>query len=217
MEQLTNNNDFGGVGTGQWSSKQTGSFQYGPRTNLETANDEIRHGTQPTMWRISGTATISLKNSATINATGQFVALGDRGYTSVTKQFNDPLFHHLQVGIIVASLSRSPNMKSCNLLLIHRCTAPTIQRFNATTGALLGTASISTSGCTSQASNYWYDATVDPNGKSGPFYQYYTLAKWEYQKLTRATSRCGEVDQHRWQCSNYYNYGYPTLHRVRLR
>ena len=38
---FTNNNDFGGVGTGQWSSKQTGSFQYGSRTNMETANDEI--------------------------------------------------------------------------------------------------------------------------------------------------------------------------------
>ena len=78
-------------------------------------------------------------------------------------------------------------------------TAPSIQRFNATTGALLGTASLSTSGCTSQASSYWYDAAIDPSGNIWTVsYSYYTLSKWT---LNAAKTQ--------WQCSTYYNYGYP--------
>ena len=78
---FTNNNDFGGVGTGQWSSKQTGSFQYGSRTNMETANDEISLRGNPTnnVVNFRRSTDLSTANSATINTSGQFVALGDQG------------------------------------------------------------------------------------------------------------------------------------------
>ena len=211
---FTNNNDFGGVGTGQWSSKQTGSFQYGSRTNLETANDEISLRGNPTnnVANFRNSNDLSAANSATINATGQFVALGDQGYTSVTKQFNDLSVSSSASwnyrGIVVPVSEHEIHATRYSSTSMY--TAPTIQRFNATTGALLGTASISTSGCTSQASNYWYDATVDPNGNIWTVsYSYYTLAKWEYQKIDTSNPPDGVVDQHRWQCSNYYNYGYP--------
>ena len=200
---LTDNSDFGGIGTGQWTSKQTGTFQYGTRTNLETANDEIALRGNPTNnavnFRMSNE--LSNANSATINATGQFVALGDQGYNSVTKQFSD----------LSVSSSASWNYRGIVVPVseheIHATrysgtsmyTAPSIQRINATTGALLGTASLSTSGCTSQASSYWYDAAIDPSGNIWTVsYSYYTLSKWT---LNAAKTQ--------WQCSTYYDYGYP--------
>jgi hypothetical protein len=200
---LTDNSDFGGIGTGQWTSKQTGTFQYGTRTNLETANDEIALRGNPTNnavnFRMSNE--LSNANSATINATGQFVALGDQGYNSVTKQFSD----------LSVSSSASWNYRGIVVPVseheIHATrysgtsmyTAPSIQRINATTGALLGTASLSTSGCTSQASSNWYDAAIDPSGNIWTVsYSYYTLSKW----TLNATKT-------QWQCSTYYDYGYP--------
>ena len=211
---LTDNSDFGGIGTGQWTSKQTGTFQYGTRTNLETANDEIALRGNPTNnvvnFRMSNE--LSNANSATINATGQFVALGDQGYNSVTKQFSDLSVSSSASwnyrGIVVPVSEHEIHATRYSSTSMY--TAPSIQRFNATTGALLGTASLSTSGCTSQASSYWYDATVDPNGNIWTVsYSYYTLAKWEYQQIDTSNPPDGVVDQHRWQCSTYYNYGYP--------
>ena len=200
---FTNNNDFGGVGTGQWSSKQTGSFQYGTRTNLETANDKISLRGNPTnsVANFRNGNELSAANSATINATGQFVALGDQGYTSVTKQFNDLSVSSSASwnyrGIVVPVSEHEIHATRYSSTSMY--TAPSIQRFNATTGALLGTASLSTSGCTSQVSSYWYDAAVDPNGNIWTVsYQYYYLTKWT---LNAAKTQ--------WQCSSYTSYGYP--------
>ena len=201
---LTDNKDFGGAGTGTWSNSQTGSFQYGSRTNLETANDEISLRGNPTnnMVTFRNTNDLSTTNSATINTTGQFVALGDQGYNSVTKQFTD----------LSVSSSASWNYRGIVVPVseheIHAArysgtsmySAPSIQRINATTGALLGTASLSTSGCTSSVSSYWYDAAVDPTGNIWTVsYQYYYLTKWT---LNAAKTQ--------WQCSSYTNYGYPN-------
>ena len=201
---FTNNNDFGGVGTGQWSSKQTGSFQYGSRTNLETANDEISLRGNPTnnVANFRNSNELSAANSATINATGQFVALGDQGYTSVTKQFNDLSVSSSASwnyrGIVVPVSEHEIHATRYSSTSMY--TAPSIQRFNATTGALLGTASISTSGCISQVSSYWYDAAVDPNGNIWTVsYSYYYLTKWT---LNAAKTQ--------WQCSSYTSYGYPN-------
>ena len=200
---LTDNSDFGGIGTGQWTSKQTGTFQYGTRTNLETANDEIALRGNPTNnvvnFRMSNE--LSNANSATINATGQFVALGDQGYNSVTKQFSDLSVSSSASwnyrGIVVPVSEHEIHATRYSSTSMY--TAPSIQRFNATTGALLGTASLSTSGCTSQASSYWYDAAIDPSGNIWTVsYSYYTLSKWT---LNAAKTQ--------WQCSTYYNYGYP--------
>ena len=200
---FTNNNDFGGVGTGQWSSKQTGSFQYGTRTNLETANDEISLRGNPTnnVANFRNSNELSAANSATINATGQFVALGDQGYTSVTKQFNDLSVSSSASwnyrGIVVPVSEHEIHATRYSSTSMY--TAPSIQRINATTGALLGSASISTSGCTSSVSSYWYDAAVDPNGNIWTVsYSYYYLTKWT---LNAAKTQ--------WQCSSYTSYGYP--------
>ena len=200
---FTTNNDFGGVGSGQWSSKQTGSFQYGTRSNLETANDEIALKGNPTnnVVNFRSTNDLSNKNSATINSTGQFVALGDQGYNSVTKQFPDLSVSSSASwnyrGIVVPVSEHEIHATRYSSTSMY--SAPSIQRFNATTGALLGTASLSTSGCTSQVSSYWYDAAVDPNGNIWTVsYSYYYLTKWT---LNAAKTQ--------WQCSTYYNYGYP--------
>ncbi|MGB2267949.1 MAG: hypothetical protein ACPH5T_04465, partial [Candidatus Poseidoniaceae archaeon] len=201
---LTDNKDFGGAGTGTWSNSQTGSFQYGSRTNLETANDEISLRGNPTnnMVTFRNTNDLSTTNSATINTTGQFVALGDQGYNSVTKQFSDLSVSSSASwnyrGIVVPVSEHEIHATRYSSTSMY--SAPSIQRINATTGALLGTASLSTSGCTSSVSSYWYDAAVDPNGNIWTVsYQYYYLTKWT---LNAAKTQ--------WQCSSYTNYGYPN-------
>ena len=200
---LTDDSDFGGAGTGQWSNKQTGTFQYGSRTNLETANDEIALRGNPTNNAVNFRSSndLSNANSATINSTGQFVALGDQGYNSVTKQFSDLSVSSSAAwnyrGIVVPVSEYEIHAARYSSTSMY--TAPSIQRINATTGALLGTASLSTSGCTSSVSSYWYDAAVDSSGNIWTVsYSYYYLTKWT---LNAAKTQ--------WQCSTYYNYGYP--------
>ena len=61
-------------------------------TNLETANDEIGLRGNPTNSVVDFEEKhrpLERKLSAIVNTTGQFVALGDQGYNSVTKQFTD--------------------------------------------------------------------------------------------------------------------------------
>ena len=200
---LTNNRDFGGVGTGQWSNTQTGTFPYGARSNLETANVEIGLRGNPTNSAVTfrGSSELSNANSATLNATGQFVALGDQNYNSVTKQFTDLSVSSSASwnyrGIVVPVSEHEIHTTRYSSTSLY--TAPTIQRFNATTGALLGTASLSTTGCTSTVSSYWYDAAVDSNGDIWTVsYSYYYLTKWT---LNAAKTQ--------WQCSSYTSYGYP--------
>ena len=155
---LTDNRDFGGVGSGQWTNQQTGTFQYGTRTNLETANDEIGLRGNPTNSVVDfrRSTDLSNANSAIVNTTGQFVALGDQGYNSVTKQFTDLSVSSSSGwnyrGIVVPVSEHEIHATRYTSTSMY--TAPTIQRFNATTGALLGTASLSTSGCTTSVSSY---------------------------------------------------------------
>lgn len=163
---MTNNKDFGSAGSGTWSGGPNG-FPYGTRTNLETANDEIGLKGNPTNNAISfkNSNDLSSTSSAILNSTGQFVALGDQGYNSISKQFTDlsvsssAAWNYRGIVVKVDDEVHSTRYTSTSMY-----TAPTIQRFNSTTGAYLGTASISTSNCISQVSSYWYDAAVDSNG-----------------------------------------------------
>lgn len=200
---MTNNKDFGGVGTGQWSGGPNG-FPYGARTNLETANDEIALRGNPTSNAVTFRSSNDLSNtgSSTLNSTGQFVALGDQGYNSISKQFTDLSVSSTAAwnyrGIVVKV--SDDEIHSTRYTSTSMYSAPSIQRFNATTGAYLGTASISTSSCTSSVSSYWYDATVDSNGNVWTVsYSYYYLTKWT---LNAAKTQ--------WSCSSYTNYNYPT-------
>ncbi|MGA0380879.1 MAG: hypothetical protein ACO3NJ_08845, partial [Candidatus Poseidoniaceae archaeon] len=154
------------------------------------------------MVSFRSTNDLSTTNSATINTTGQFVALSDQGYNSVTKQFTDLSVSSSASwnyrGIVVPVSEHEIHATRYSSTSMY--SAPSIQRINATTGALLGTASLSTSGCTSSVSSYWYDAAVDPNGNIWTVsYQYYYLTKWT---LNAAKTQ--------WQCSSYTNYGYPN-------
>ena len=107
---------------------------------LETANDEISLQGNPTnnMVTFRNTNDLSTLNSATINTTGQFVALGDKGYNSVTKQFTD-----LSVSSsaswnyrgIVVPVSEHEIHATFALLGYSMYSAPSIQRINATTRA----------------------------------------------------------------------------------
>ena len=200
---MTNNKDFGGVGTGQWSGGPNG-FPYGARTNLETADNEISLRGNPTNNAVTfrGSNDLSSTSSATLNSTGQFVALGDQGYNSISKQFTDLSVSSSAAwnyrGIVVKV--SDDEIHSTRYTSTAMYTSPSIQRFNATTGAYLGTATISTTGCTSQVSLYWYDAAVDSNGNVWTVsYSYYYLTKWT---LNAAKTQ--------WSCSSYTNYNYPT-------
>ncbi len=200
---MTDNKDFGSAGSGQWSGGPNG-FPYGARTNLETANDEIALRGNPTSNAVTFRSSndLSSANSATLNSTGQFVALGDQGYNSISKQFTDLSVSSSAAwnyrGIVVKV--SDDEIHSTRYTSTSMYTTPSIQRFNATTGAYLGTATISTSSCTSSVSSYWYDATVDSNGNVWTVsYSYYYLTKWT---LNAAKTQ--------WSCSSYTNYNYPT-------
>ena len=215
---FTNDNDFGGAGSGPWSSKQTGSFQYGTRSNLETGNNEIGLKPNPTNEAVNFRSSndLSNTNSATLNSTGQFVALGDQGYNSVTKQFTDLSVSSSAAwnyrGIVIPI--SDDEIHATRYTSTSMYNTPTIQRFNATTGAYLGTVNIQTTGCSSTSvSRYWYDAAIDSSGNIWTVsYSYYYLTKWEYKQIDTSNPPDGVIDQYTYQCSDsYYFSSYGSL------
>jgi hypothetical protein len=84
---------------------------------------------------------------------------------------------------------------------------PIIQRFNASTGAYIGTASFSTSSCGgSSATYYMYDADVYNGKVYTAHYSYYEVNRWNVSITNAATNPPTVM----WTCEASFNYNSPN-------
>ena len=198
---FTTDRHFGGAGSGSWSGSPPSPYTSGSRSNVHVENTDVTLRPQPTTTSGSLTSSSALSSvgTATHNTTGGFVSLGDQGYTGVLTRFSSisapstTAWSYAGVNIVVEDEIHQFRYTSSSLYNV-----PTIQRFNATTGDYIGTASMSTGTCSSTSVRYnIYDATMDSGGKVWlAHYSSYLLSKWT-------------VSETSWSCTSSYNFGYP--------
>ena len=204
---FTTNDHYGGQG----DSRVQGTNGMAPspytnlyRDNLEASSQTLALKGNPTntMPRFSNTNQVSQLGSAHMNTSGEFVALGDQGYTSPTKRFSDISVSSSSpwsyTGVVVPVSDDQIHILRYTSTSVS--STPTILRINATTGAYLGTASYSTSACGGTSAIYSiHDADVYNGAIYTAHYSYYEVNKWTLN--TAKTT---------WTCTNSYNYLYPN-------
>ena len=197
----TTDTHYGGTGDGSWSSSPPSPFSSGSRqnVNVESQTMSLKGVSSVSSTDLSNSNSISSLGGAYHNTTGAFVALGDQGYVSGLKQ-NPTL-----------SVSSSASWSYVGVTVpvsddeihVFRYTSsspsgtPTIQRFNSSSGAYLGTASLSTGSCTSSVKYWIVDATISNGTAYTAHYSYDYLAKWTVSNTS-------------WTCQNYWTYSYPN-------
>ena len=208
---FTTNNHYGGEGDTDYTSANAGSpspFTTARRDNIDVSGQTAYLKGNPTEFtpRFSSSSSVSTLGSAHLNTTGEFVALGDQGYTSPTKKYADRTVTGGSwgyTGVVVPAMDHEIHVMRYTTSSGSLTQIPTIMRYNSTTNAYLGTASFSTSSCGgSSATYYMYDADVY-NGKV------YT-AHWSYYEVNRWSVAANAQGNIVWTCEASHNYGYPN-------
>jgi len=201
---FTTNSHFGGVGDGLWSGSPPSPFTSGSRTNIDVASNAMSLKGNPSLESIdfSSTSQVQSQTGAHQNTTGQFASLSDQGYTGLTKKFSQFTVASSvswgYIGVVVLVENEYHIMKYSSSSLYN---TPTILRINSTTGAYIGTASISTNGCSTSSYYNMVDATVDGTTVYTAHYTSYYMTKWSV--ITTGTSKSWRCDGS-WQYSNNY-------------
>ena len=184
---FTSNSDYGGQGdtNGYISSNVPRPFSSGYRYYLNTQNQGLElQGNPTTTINSLGRATdVTSLGNADHNLTGQFIALSDQGYSSLSKKYSDFSVSSSAswgyVGVVVKYGDEYMVMKYSSS---YPSQQPTILRINSTTGAYIGTANFNVGSCSPTSSNalYYnmYDATVYNGSIWTVHYSYYTVNKW---------------------------------------
>jgi hypothetical protein len=203
---FSTNDHYGGEGDSRIQGKSSSApspFQTVYRDNLEVTGQSVYLKGNPTEYspRFSSSNQVSQIGSATINTTGEFVALSDQGYVSPTKKYSDIT---VSGGSWTYTGVTIPVSDDQIHVLRYTSTSmtglPTIQRYNATTGVYLGTASISYgSPCNTNAYRSIHDADIYNGDIYTAHYSYYSVSKWS---LNSAKTQ--------WTCQAMYNYNYPN-------
>jgi hypothetical protein len=201
---FTTNAHFGGVGDGIWSGSPPSPFTLGSRTDIEVASQSMSLKGNPSVQAIdfSRTSQVQSKVGAHQNTTGQFASLSDQGYTGLTKKFlpftvsSSASWQYIGVVVLVDNEYHIMRYSSSSLY-----NTPTILRINSTTGAYIGTASITTNGCSTSSYYNMVDATVDGTTVYTAHYTSYYMTKWSV--ITSGTAKSWRCDGS-WQYSNNY-------------
>ena len=195
---FTTNAHFGGAGDGSWAGTPPSPFTTGTRTNMDVASQSMSLKGNPSVQSIdlSRTAHVQSKVNAHQNTTGQFASLSDQGYTGLTKKFSQltvsstAAWGYIGVVVLIGHEYHVMKYSSSSIYSI-----PTILRINSTTGAYIGTASMSTGSCSSSQTYQIVDATVDGNTVYTAHNSYYYLTKWTVNAAKTA-----------WSCSQSWSF-----------
>ena len=201
---FTTNSHFGGAGDGLWSGSAPSPFTSGSRSNVDVASQTMSLKGNPTLQSIDfgRTSQVQSKIGAHQNTTGQFVSLVDQGYTGLTKKFSQSTVSTSAswgyIGVVVLVDYEYHIMKYSSSSLYN---TPTILRINSTTGAYIGTASLSTNGCSTSQYYNMVDATVDGSTVYTAHYTSYYMTKWSI--ITTGNAKSWRCDSS-WQYSSNY-------------
>ena len=176
---LTTDSDFGGSGTGSWSGAPPG-FGYGYRTSLDVNNDQVQLTGTPTDDVNGMDRSTEATSTGSINNTGGFAANGDQGFIGSTKPLTALSLTGSSSSYRGFIVAHGDEYHSATYTSTYPSSTPVIKRYNSTTGAYIGSASISFgSQCSTTAMYYAYDATSDGNGTAWTVsYSYRLIVKW---------------------------------------
>ena len=206
----TTNADFGGQGqTGSsqqsWYINQNGWY-YGYRQNVKVDNNqvELRSTDDTTYWSMSNQNEIASSTGGSLNTTGQYFSTAEAGFSGITDTDTMSTSGGIwgYMGPVVQQGDELHVIRYLSVSSWGGYQLGSINRYNATTGASLGTAQISYNNCTNTNVYYITDATSDGDGTvwMTSFYQsltaYAGITKW-----TVSTSGSGAVT---YSCQRYW-------------
>ena len=168
----TSNADFGGQGTTGssqwgWSINQNG-WNYGYRQNVKVDNGELelRPTEETTYWSMSNANEIASSTGGSMNTTGEYFSTAEAGYNGMgdtsTKSMSGGTWNYM--GPVVKQGDEIHVIRYGSVSSYGGYQLSAINRFNATTGASIGTASIQYNNCSSNNVYYVTDATSDGDG-----------------------------------------------------
>ena len=199
---FTSDSDYGGTGdnNGYISGNVPSPFTSGYRYYLNTQNQGMELQGNPTnvVNVLSRSGDLSSSGNTIHNTTGQFVALSDQGYNSLSMKYPDfTVSSSSSWGYVGVVLLYDDEYFVLKYSSSYPSQQPTILRINSTTGAYIGTASMNIGSCSSTSSNSLfyniYDATVYDGSIWTVHYTYYTVNKWSVTKTASSLS---------WNCQN---------------
>ncbi|MDG1525138.1 MAG: hypothetical protein P8Q90_03605, partial [Candidatus Thalassarchaeaceae archaeon] len=153
----TSNADFGGQGTTGssqwgWSINQNG-WNYGYRQNVKVDNDqlELRPTEDTTYWSMSNTNQVASSTGGSMNTTGQYFSTAEAGYNGMgdtsTKSLSGGTWNYM--GPVVKQGDEIHVVRYGSIGSYGGYQLSAINRYNATTGTSIGTASIQYNNCSS--------------------------------------------------------------------
>ena len=199
---FTSNSDYGGTGdnNGYISGNVPSPFTSGYRYYLNTQNQGMELQGNPTnvVNLLSRSGDLASTGSAIHNTTGQFAALSDQGYNSLSLKYPDfTVSSSASWGYVGVVMLYEDEYFVLKYTSSYPSQQPTILRINSTTGAYIGTASMNTGSCSATSTNSLfyniYDATVYDGSIWTVHYTYYTVNKWSVTKTATSLS---------WNCQN---------------
>ena len=138
---LTTDSDFGGTGTGSWTAAPPG-FSIRLQKSLDVKNDQVQLIGTPTDNVNGLDRSTDATSTGTLNNSGGFAANGDLGFIGTTKSLSahSDTSSSTYRGFVV---SHGDEYHTATYTSSSVSTTPTIKRYNSTTGAYLGQATIS--------------------------------------------------------------------------
>ncbi|GIS27379.1 MAG: hypothetical protein CM15mP128_1380 [Methanobacteriota archaeon] len=197
---FTTDSHFGGAGSGSWSGSPPSPYTSGSRSNVRVENTDV-------------TCVQSLRPPRETDFQQRHQQRG-HGHTQHHGRLcglGRPGLHRrvVEVHLLSAPSTTAWTYAGVNVVVddeIHQFrytssslyNTPTVQRFNATTGSYIGTASFSTGTCSSTSVRYnIYDATMDSSGSVWlAHYSSYLMSSGRHGNSPGGMS---------WTCQNSYN------------
>jgi len=168
----TSNADFGGQGTTGssqqgWSINQNG-WSTGYRQNVKVDNGELelRPTETTTYWSMNNLNQAASSTGGTMNTTGEYFSTSEAGYNGMSDSSTMSLSGGTwaYMGPVVKQGDEIHIIRYQSVSSYGGYQLSSIQRYNATTGAFIGTASIQYNNCSSNNVYYVTDATSDGEG-----------------------------------------------------
>ena len=199
----TTDADFGGQGTTGssqwgWSINQNG-WNYGYRQNVKVDNDELqlRPTEETNYWTMSNANQMTSSTGGSMNTTGQYFSTAEAGYSGMgdtsTTSLSGGTWTYM--GPVVKQGDEIHVVRYGSVGSYGGYQLSAINRYNATTGASIGTVTIQYNNCSSNNVYYVTDATSDGDGTvwMTSFYSsttYGSITKWS---VTYSTNAQGQI------------------------
>ncbi|MCS5535345.1 MAG: hypothetical protein NZ802_05780, partial [Candidatus Poseidoniales archaeon] len=164
--------DFGGQGTTgssqqSWYINQNGWY-YGYKQNVKVDNNqlELRPTDDSTYWSMGNQNEVASSTGGSLNTTGQYFSAAEAGFSGIsdssTMSTSGGIWGYM--GPVVKQGDELHVIRYQSVSNWGGYMLGAINRYNATTGASLGTVSISYNNCTNANVYYITDATSDGDG-----------------------------------------------------